>query len=284
MKKILAIFLFFIPHPFNRLLRRLAGQKVSPSSRIHIFTFIYSETLQIGDRSVISPLSLIKSHRVTIGQDVHIAPLAIINAPLIKGADFIIGDFSRIFPFCWLEPGEGITIGKQVGVGGHTLIFTHGVWSNYLKGGPVTFGRVTIEDEVWLPWRVFIMPGIRIGKHSIIGANSTVTKDIPPYSLAAGSPAKIIKEGINLGLSNDEFSCRCEEIMTAYNDYCMRRNKNPFIKSNELTFSDGSLHWGSGSKIKIDLQNNTYEMDNRSESKDFIEFLRRYGIRLAPCH
>lgn len=52
---------------------------------------------------------------------------------------------------------------------------------------------VTIEDGCWIGQRCCIMPGTNIGKHSIIGTNSVVTKNIPPYSIAVGSPAKVVK-------------------------------------------------------------------------------------------
>jgi acetyltransferase-like isoleucine patch superfamily enzyme len=55
-------------------------------------------------------------------------------------------------------------------------------------------GPVTIEDEVWIGESVCIMPGVTVGKHSVVGAGSVVTKDIPPYSVAAGVPAKIIRQ------------------------------------------------------------------------------------------
>ena len=57
-----------------------------------------------------------------------------------------------------------------------------------------TKGEVKIEDDVWLGEGVVVMPGVTIGKGSIIGANTVVTKDIPAYSIAAGVPAKIIKQ------------------------------------------------------------------------------------------
>lgn len=54
-------------------------------------------------------------------------------------------------------------------------------------------GPVIIEENVWIGEMSCIMPGVTIGKGSIIGANSVVTKDIPAYCMAAGVPAKIIK-------------------------------------------------------------------------------------------
>lgn len=57
----------------------------------------------------------------------------------------------------------------------------------------ITKGKIIIEDDVWIGENVVILSGVTIGKCSIIGANSVVSKSIPPYSIAAGVPAKIIK-------------------------------------------------------------------------------------------
>lgn len=54
--------------------------------------------------------------------------------------------------------------------------------------------KVVIEDDCWIGVNVVIMPGVKIGKGSIIGANAVVTKDIPPYSVAVGAPAKVVKK------------------------------------------------------------------------------------------
>lgn len=53
---------------------------------------------------------------------------------------------------------------------------------------------ITIENDVWIGTNVTILPGVWIGKCSVIGAGSIVTKDVPPYSIVAGVPAKIIKK------------------------------------------------------------------------------------------
>ena len=55
---------------------------------------------------------------------------------------------------------------------------------------------VTIEDNVWLGNRVIILPGVTIGEGSVVAANATVTKDVPPHTLVGGSPAKVLKENI----------------------------------------------------------------------------------------
>ena len=53
---------------------------------------------------------------------------------------------------------------------------------------------VFIEDNVWIGESVSVLPGVRIGKNSIIGANSVVTKNIPENSIAVGNPARVIKK------------------------------------------------------------------------------------------
>lgn len=57
-----------------------------------------------------------------------------------------------------------------------------------------TKGPIIINDNVWIGEKATICPGVTIGKGSIIGANAVVTKSIPPYSVAVGCPAIIIKQ------------------------------------------------------------------------------------------
>ena len=58
---------------------------------------------------------------------------------------------------------------------------------------PLSMKAVTIEDNVWLGEFVSVLPGVTIGKGTIVGANSVVSKSLPPYVIAVGSPAKPIK-------------------------------------------------------------------------------------------
>lgn len=59
---------------------------------------------------------------------------------------------------------------------------------------PLEIGKVAIEDGVWIGQRVCVLKDVTIGAHSIIGANSVVTHDVPPYSIAVGSPARVVKQ------------------------------------------------------------------------------------------
>lgn len=58
----------------------------------------------------------------------------------------------------------------------------------------VSTAPITIEDNTWIGANVVVVAGVTIGKHAIVAAGSIVTKDIPPYSVAVGNPARIIKQ------------------------------------------------------------------------------------------
>ena len=112
-----------------------------------------------------------------------------------------IGDNVCLMNNCQISAIDKVEIGNNVLVGRFVFISDngHGNASDIAKGTPpeqrkpYSKGPVIIEDNVWIGRGVAIMPNVRIGKNSIIGANSVVTHDIPPNSVAVGSPAKVVK-------------------------------------------------------------------------------------------
>jgi acetyltransferase-like isoleucine patch superfamily enzyme len=278
-----ALAFFLIPHPFNAALRRLLGQKVEAGAKIHIFTFIFTNKLFIGKCASIAPFCILYAYEIKIADFASVAPFSIIYTSLIRGACFHLGRHSRVFPFCWIEPGEGVYIGDQVGIGAYTLIFTHSAWSDFLHNGPVKHGPVTIEDHVWLPWRVFVMPGVTIGRRSVIGANSTVTTSIPAHTMAAGYPAKVLKSGINTEMSPDDFRKRVEIIFLAYEKYRSRLDSpSPEVLSGNACFYRSHLGENPSAKavINIDMSKYTYNVTDGFDPSIFLAFLITYGIRL----
>ena len=112
--------------------------------------------------------------------------------------ELTIGDGTYIGHRCHIIICDKMSIGKDVTIADNVYITDNlhgfediscGVMPQPLK----VPGPVSIEDEAWIGERVCIMPNVSIGKHSVIGANSVVTKDIPEYCVAAGVPAKVIK-------------------------------------------------------------------------------------------
>ncbi len=85
-----------------------------------------------------------------------------------------------------------VSIGNNVTITHGVVILSHD-YSALLMGKEKHEGHTIIEDNVFIGVNSVILPGVTIGKSSIIGAGSVVTKSIPPFSLAIGNPAKVIK-------------------------------------------------------------------------------------------
>ncbi|WP_049631606.1 DapH/DapD/GlmU-related protein [Cellvibrio sp. pealriver] len=109
-------------------------------------------------------------------------------------AEIVIGDY------CLISPGVRISSAKSIRIGDNCMFAANVIISDsdwhgiYNRIRPFRCTKpVVIENNVWLGERVIITKGVTIGENSVIGAGSVVTKSIPPNSVAAGNPARIIK-------------------------------------------------------------------------------------------
>lgn len=130
---------------------------------------------------------------------------------------FSLGDYSVIESFACINNAVGdVIIGDHTRVGLHNTIIGPvdiGSHVNLAQGITVTAlnhnfsdankrideqgvstSPVTIEDDVWIGANAVILPGVTIGEHCVVAAGAVVTKDVPPHSLVAGVPAKVIKK------------------------------------------------------------------------------------------
>jgi acetyltransferase-like isoleucine patch superfamily enzyme len=151
--------------------------------------------LEIGSYSTLGMMVIIDTCRVRIGEEVTIQEQVYIGGLKTDKSYIEIGDLSMVFAQSVLNPTHPIKIGKRVGIGGSNFLFTHGTWQPILKGFPVAFGPITIDDGVWFPWRVFVLPNVHVGEEATIGAGSVINRDIPARSLAAGVPAVVKRAG-----------------------------------------------------------------------------------------
>lgn len=130
--------------------------------------------------------------------------------------NFTLGNNSTIEDFCTVNNGVGdVIIGDRTRIGmsnviigpvtiGHDVMLAQNIVLSGLNHGyedvtkvphnqPVTRKPILIEDEVWVGANSIVLAGVTIGKHSIVGGGSVVTRNVPPYTLVAGNPARIIK-------------------------------------------------------------------------------------------
>jgi len=124
------------------------------------------------------------------------------NVNIEKGADFLfgdtieIGDRSGIGVDAWIR--ADVVIGKNVMMGPQVMIY--GKYHNFdrtdvpiMDQGMGEFRRVVIEDDVWIGGRAIILRDVVIGKGAIVAAGAVVTKDVEPYAVVAGNPAKKVR-------------------------------------------------------------------------------------------
>ena len=142
-------------------------------------------------------LESLREHRLEIGEHVLLEPGVWLTAP---GQARI-----RIGQGTFLNLGVMIASAELVEVGEHCM-FANGCfvtdadhrfddpsrpvpWQGFTSQGPTRVG-----DNVWCGANVVITGGVTVGERCVIGANSVVTRDIPPFSIAAGAPAKVLRK------------------------------------------------------------------------------------------
>lgn len=153
------------------------------------------DELHIGAAGTVGEGGEISGRHVHIGQELWMLPQAKIGggSAFENSSRLEAGHFLHLGVQALINTARPVTIGHEVGLGTRTAIYTHGAYASRLQGFPVAFDSVEIGDFSWVPGAI-VNPGVRIGRNCVIGVNSLVTSDIPDGSLAAGSPARVIRE------------------------------------------------------------------------------------------
>jgi acetyltransferase-like isoleucine patch superfamily enzyme len=141
--------------------------------------------------------------RISAGKGVFIDHGAYLNPSTVNDRRGYIrlGDAVEIGPYCVLWGGGGIEIGNNVHLGAHVHITSQQgrpVPPEPSDPGPlpVDCAPVRIEDHVLLYSGTIVVPGVTIGHHSTVAAGSVVIENVPPYAMAAGAPARIVRRGV----------------------------------------------------------------------------------------
>lgn len=206
----------FLPSFLKKALYRRKGYVLPGSVKLGLGSVIVGDDVKLGDEVSIGAFTSVVGRKIDIGPRVHIGMLTFISV-----SDFAVGEGTRInnqvviggmasprssfrmgtngilMEWSFVNTTEPVTVGDNVGIGGHCLFFTHGMWPNAFEGYPYKFGPIHLEDDVWLAWRVTVLPGVTIGRGTIVSSDACVTGSLPEGALTGGVPARVIREGFS---------------------------------------------------------------------------------------
>ena len=152
--------------------------------------------MHLDDNCVICSDALIRHARVTAGKNCSINPMVYLQGNIIMGNDVRIAPKASIIAENHIHSDVLHPITQQ---------------GNYRRG-------ITLEDDVWIGAGVCVVDGVRIGAHSIAGAGAVVTKDVPPYSIVGGNPARVLKNRVDtaFGEKLEQFCKHVKEQLPGY--------------------------------------------------------------------
>lgn len=178
-------------------LRLVAPDKgyIAPSAEIRGIDLRMGKHVFIGERVVMARLG--GSALVELGFEVNVNRECIWE--LLEGGSISVGEATTIQPRCYFAAAlEPIRIGAKVQIAPYCALysFDHGIAPDQSPfDQPLSSkGPIVVEDHVWLGIGVTVLSNVRIGEGAVVGAGSVVTRDIPPGVIAAGVPARIVKQ------------------------------------------------------------------------------------------
>lgn len=193
------------------LLYKMRGYKIGKGVSIGFGSVICGEMVEVGDHTSIGFLTIIRGREIRLGPYVQIGSTTFLDTPHIEIGEgtkineqvfvgglqspdsrFVVGRNCQIMQLSFINPARSIVIGDDSGIGGHCLIFGHSSFQNLFEGYAVDFAPIEIGSGVGLAWRVFVLPGTKIGDGALVGAGSVVSGTIPAHSMAVGFPARIV--------------------------------------------------------------------------------------------
>ncbi|MFE7764640.1 acyltransferase, partial [Streptomyces sp. NPDC057438] len=144
---------------------------------------------EVGERCYVAGSAAVFPDRLLLGADSYIAAHAYVTGDLSTGTDCTLNPFTVV--------RGTVRLGTGVRIGAHTSLlgFNHSTAPDQpVFRQPQTSRGVTVGDDVWIGSHVVVVDGVTIGDHCVIGAGAVVTKDVPAWSVAAGNPARRIRD------------------------------------------------------------------------------------------
>ncbi|MGW2830932.1 acyltransferase [Streptomyces sp. NPDC001286] len=143
----------------------------------------------IGERCYVAESAAVFPDRLRLGDDSYIAAHAYVTGELTTGTDCTLNPFTTV--------RGTVALGAGVRIGAHTSLlgFNHSMAPDRpVFRQPHTSRGIKVGDDVWIGSHVVVVDGVTIGDHCVIGAGAVVTKDLPAWTVAAGNPARPLRD------------------------------------------------------------------------------------------
>jgi maltose O-acetyltransferase len=143
-----------------------------------------------------------------------------------------IGDNTLITRGLHVDLGARVCIGDHVRIGHDVSLLTvsHAVGAGDFRAGPRHFGEIRVEDGCWIGSRSVILSGVTVGRGSVVAAGAVVTRDVPPDTLVAGVPARVVRDLPLNGEEGREGRSRAYE-MAGIQDVPSSRMSTPTVRA-----------------------------------------------------
>ncbi|WP_406121972.1 hypothetical protein OHQ89_07840 [Streptomyces canus] len=143
----------------------------------------------IGERCYVAESAAVFPDRLRLGDDSYIAAHAYVTGELDTGSHCTLNPFTTV--------RGNVVLGQGVRIGAHTSLlgFNHSMAPDRpVFRQPLTSRGIRVGDDVWIGSHVIVVDGVTIGDHCVIGAGAVVTRDLPAWSVAAGNPARVLRD------------------------------------------------------------------------------------------
>jgi acetyltransferase-like isoleucine patch superfamily enzyme len=277
-KKILLVLSSVLPGLIRIYFLKAIGFKVHNTARIGMFTLLIADKIEIGKYAKIGSLSIIKCDKNVILKD----NTEISSFVLIYGENSLYMDSaSYIGPKAMLNTSRDITIGFYSAIGPASLVYTHGVWHPYTDGYPRKFEPVTLKSFVWIPAKVFIGPGVTIGKHTIIASGENIFKNVPENVFYTGGKKPNLP--IQFLISKEDRTTRIIHLLTDFLSKFNLDSSNKFMEVENLVFTYQFELEGKSNKFiifggEVDLKS----LNTKGNKPNTILFIPQLKEKLLP--
>lgn len=205
--ELINLFVSWVPGALGLVLRRMfypgllgrVGRGVVFGQNI---TLRHPHKIRIGDQTVIDDYAVLDgkgeaNEGITIGKNAYIGRHSILSC---KEGSIHLDDYCNVSANCMILSETEVSLGKYCFLAGNCYLVAGGNHSFDQPDVPIMFqpsyskGGIRIEDDCWLGAGATVLDGVTIGRGSVVGAGAVLTKPLPEYSIAVGSPARRIRD------------------------------------------------------------------------------------------